>query len=210
MESQTVFGTKYVDEIVRWYRDGRGAMYVFQDANWNVTATVSHMTQPLDRIRTTPYGQPTFDVEVVNGDWDDDGDTDSADVDALLDCFSVGDTGDCRIFDYDDNGTINLNDYFDLRDGQCGCANVPRIVALRGARVEKSEVSGAVVGIGLQPAALCHGADHLTGWPRIVRRAGRVNQDRNLEAATGGMTETATGEMTETATGEMTETSDST
>ncbi len=109
-----MFGTQYVDEIVRWWRDGRGAMYVFQDANWNVTSTVSYMTQPLDRVRTTPYGEPTFDVEIVNGDWDDDGDTDSADIDACLDCFSVGDEGDCRIYDYDDNGTINLNDYFDL------------------------------------------------------------------------------------------------
>jgi hypothetical protein len=28
--TQTVYGTQYVDEIVRWWRDGRGAMYVLQ------------------------------------------------------------------------------------------------------------------------------------------------------------------------------------
>ena len=48
-----------VDEIVRYEKDGKGTMFVFQDANWNVTATVSYDAVPLDRIHTKPYGQPT-------------------------------------------------------------------------------------------------------------------------------------------------------
>ena len=65
--TQTVYGTRYVDEIVRWWKDRRGAMYVFQDANWNVTGTISYAAIPLDRIRTTPYGEPIFDAQRKGG-----------------------------------------------------------------------------------------------------------------------------------------------
>ncbi len=111
--TQTVYGTQYVDEIVRWWRDGRGAMYVLQDANWNVTSTVDYDGKVLDRVRLTPYGIATFDTETINGDYDGDGDTDSSDSTELSNCYGTA-TGACRIFDYDDNGTINLADLFDF------------------------------------------------------------------------------------------------
>jgi hypothetical protein len=31
-----------VDEVVRWSRDGRGVMFVYQDANYNVVATADY------------------------------------------------------------------------------------------------------------------------------------------------------------------------
>ena len=65
--TRTVFGTQYVDEVVRWSRDGRGVMFVYQDANYNVVATADYDGKVLERVRLTPYGQPTFDVETVNG-----------------------------------------------------------------------------------------------------------------------------------------------
>ncbi len=111
--TQTVYGTQYVDEIVRWWRDGRGAMYVLQDANWNVISTVDYDGKVLDRVRLTPYGIATFDTETINGDYDGDGDTDSSDNTELTNCYGTA-TGACRIFDYDDNGTINVLDTLDF------------------------------------------------------------------------------------------------
>ncbi len=88
-------------------------MYVLQDANWNVTSTVDYDGKVLDRVRLTPYGIATFDTETVNGDYDGDGDTDSSDSTELTNCYGTA-TGACRIFDYDDNGTINVLDTLDF------------------------------------------------------------------------------------------------
>jgi len=58
----------------------------FQDADWNVTSAVNYAAVPLDRVYTTPYGQPTFDTETINGDYDGDGDIDGADNFAFAGC----------------------------------------------------------------------------------------------------------------------------
>jgi len=136
--------------VVRWWRDGRGVMIVFQGerserpraatgkadrtsasgsragprgsehevsaqrANWNVVSTADYDGKVLERVRLTPYGQPTFDVETANGDYDGDGDTDSADYDTLLNTCWGNYSGACRIFDYDDNGVIAIGDIFDF------------------------------------------------------------------------------------------------
>ena len=54
-------------------------MFVFQDANWNVTATLNYDTVVVDRVHTKPYGEPTFDTYTINGDYDGDGDLDASD-----------------------------------------------------------------------------------------------------------------------------------
>ena len=60
-------------EIVRYERNGYGTVFVFQDANWNVTGTVNFAGDVLDRVHTKPYGEMILDAETVNGDYDGDG-----------------------------------------------------------------------------------------------------------------------------------------
>ncbi len=53
LDMQVIYGTRYVDEIVRYERNGYGTVFVFQDANWNVTGTVNYATYVLDRVLGT-------------------------------------------------------------------------------------------------------------------------------------------------------------
>jgi len=85
-----------------------------QRANWNVVSTADYDGKVLERVRLTPYGQPTFDAETANGDYDGDGDTDSADYNTLVNTCLWNYSGACRIFDYDDNRVINIGDIFDF------------------------------------------------------------------------------------------------
>ena len=65
LDSQAIYRRRSVDEIVRFEKNGQGTVFAFQDANWNVTSTMNYAAVPLDRIYTTPYGQPTFDAETI-------------------------------------------------------------------------------------------------------------------------------------------------
>ena len=112
LDSQVIYGTQYVDEIVRFEKQGKATMFVFQDANWNVTSAVNYAGVPLDRVYTTPYGQPTFDTETINGDYDADGDIDSADNLNFDTCNAAADppSGSCRVFDFDNDADIDAAD----------------------------------------------------------------------------------------------------
>ena len=120
LDSQVIYGTLQapalvafsIDEIVRFEKNGQGTMFAFQDANWNVTSTVNYAAVPLDRIYTTPYGEPTFDAVTINGDYDGDGDIDSADSLNFGSCDASGDppTGACRVFDFDNDADVDSAD----------------------------------------------------------------------------------------------------
>ncbi len=111
LDMQIVHGTQYIDEIVRFGKVGRGGMFVYQDANWNVTSAVGFSGIVLDRVTTTPYGQPTFDTHTVNGDYDGDGDLDASDDSQLNTCVIASTFPDtCRMFDYDLDGDVDTSD----------------------------------------------------------------------------------------------------
>ncbi len=112
LDTQVIYGTRYVDEIVRFEKQDYGTMFVFQDANWNVTSTVNYDAAVLDRLRTTPYGEPTFDAYTINGDYDGDGDLDSSDDSNLTTCKNGTQpvTGACRVLDFDNDGDVDTAD----------------------------------------------------------------------------------------------------
>jgi hypothetical protein len=112
VDMQIVPGTQYVDEIVLFRKKDFGTVYVYQDANWNVTSTTNLAGAVLDRISTTPYGQPTFDTYTIAGDYDADGDLDGSDDSQLTTCKNGTQpvTGDCRIFDFDNDGDVDTAD----------------------------------------------------------------------------------------------------
>ncbi|MEE9294774.1 MAG: RHS repeat-associated core domain-containing protein [Phycisphaerae bacterium] len=112
VDTQVIYGTRYVDEIVRFEHNGKGAMFAFQNANWNVTSTVNYDTVVLDRLHTSPYGEPTWDTETINGDYDGDGDLDGTDDSNLTTCKNGTQpvTGACRVFDFDNDGDVDTAD----------------------------------------------------------------------------------------------------
>ncbi|MCK6466527.1 MAG: hypothetical protein L6Q93_17040, partial [Phycisphaerae bacterium] len=103
---QVYHGTQYIDEIVTM-RLEKGYAVVYQDANWNTIATCDLAGRVLERVFTTPYGSPMIEPETFFGDYDGDGDVDSAD-DASLGsgqtCWGTP-TGACRVFDFNSDGT---------------------------------------------------------------------------------------------------------
>ncbi len=112
VDTRVIYGTRYVDEIVLFEKLRYGSMFVFQDANWNVTSTVNYDAVVLDRIHNTPYGEPTFDSYTINGDYDGDGDLDSTDDSNLTTCKNGSQpvTGACRVFDFDNDGDVDIAD----------------------------------------------------------------------------------------------------
>lgn len=112
LDMQVIPGTQYVDEIVRFEKQDHGTMYVTQDANWNVSSTTNQAGDVLERISTTPYGEPTFDTYTINGDYDGDSDLDSTDDSNLTTCKSGTQpvTGACRVFDFDNDGDVDTID----------------------------------------------------------------------------------------------------
>ncbi|MCC7290597.1 MAG: hypothetical protein IT449_00885, partial [Phycisphaerales bacterium] len=108
---QVYHGTQYIDEIVAM-RLEKGYAVVYQDANWNTLATCDLAGRVLERVFTTPYGAPIIEPETFFGDYDGDGDVDSTD-DASLGsgqtCWGTP-SGACRIFDFNQDGTLNASD----------------------------------------------------------------------------------------------------
>jgi RHS repeat-associated protein len=111
LDTQVIYGVRYVDEIVRFEKQDYGTMIVFQDANWNVTSLVNLAGTVLERVYTTPYGQPTFDTYTINGDYDGDGDIDPSDDSELTTCLSASPLPTaCLTFDYDNDGDVDAAD----------------------------------------------------------------------------------------------------
>ena len=109
---QVYHGTQYIDEIVAM-RLEKGYAVVYQDANWNTIATCDLAGRVLERVFTTPYGSPIIEPETYFGDYDGDGDVDSSD-DASLGsgqtCWGSNPTAACRVFDFNQDGTLNASD----------------------------------------------------------------------------------------------------
>ncbi|MCH8966428.1 MAG: hypothetical protein IID43_02000 [Planctomycetes bacterium] len=80
--------------------------------NWNVTSTVSFITDVLDRVHPSPYGELLFDAYTINGDYDGDGDIDASDDSNFTTCKNGSQplTGACRVFDFDNDGDVHAGD----------------------------------------------------------------------------------------------------
>jgi len=113
---QVYHGTRYIDEVVAM-RLPHGRAYVHQDANWNVTSLTDLTGAVLERYYYSPYGQMEVVAETYFGDYDGDGFVDSGDADDLCSngegcaCeFTASVSGDCRVFDFDCDGDLDVSD----------------------------------------------------------------------------------------------------
>jgi len=113
---QVYHGTRYIDEVVAM-RLPHGRAYVHQDANWNVTSLTDLTGAVLERYYYSPYGQVEVVAETYFGDYDGDGFVDAGDADDLCSngegcaCeFTADVSGDCRVFDFDCDGDLDVSD----------------------------------------------------------------------------------------------------
>jgi len=113
---QVYHGTCYIDEVVAM-RLPHGRAYVHQDANWNVTSLTDLTGAVLERYYYSPYGESEVVAETYFGDYDGDDFVDSGDADDLCSngggcaCeFTSSVSGDCRVFDFDCDGDLDVSD----------------------------------------------------------------------------------------------------
>ncbi len=191
LDMQIVHGTQYIDEIVRFGKVGRGGMFVYQDANWNVTSAVGFSGIVLDRVTTTPYGQPTFDTQTVNGDYDGDGDLDSSDDSQLNTCVIASTVPDtCRMFDYDLDGDVDTADETHFDALYPGSDVITRFF---GREKSKNGFPHAKHGLPVD-----FEGPFVSHWPRIyaIKLRTFIHRDRSSEISRSGNRPIGAGEFT--------------
>jgi RHS repeat-associated protein len=130
LDEQSIWGTQYIDELVRFEKQDYGTMIAYHDHNYNITSITNYAGDVLERISYTPYGQPTYDVATINGDYDGDGDIDSSDNTNFQSCDDGGSgvpvTGQCRVFDFDNDGDVDLTDFAQFQLKYTGSTEIYR------------------------------------------------------------------------------------
>jgi len=95
--------------------------------NWNVTATTNYGTFVLDRLFTTPYGEPTFDTQTQNGDLDGDGVHEPLDLLRLNQCAAGTEPSgtECRLYDLDSDSDVDCDDWTLFTNAWTGSGSPP-------------------------------------------------------------------------------------
>ncbi len=105
-------------------------MIAYHDHNYNITSITNFAGDVLERISYTPYGQPTYDVATINGDYDADGDIDSSDNTSFQSCDDGGSgvavSGACRVFDFDNDKDVDASDLSTFQTKYSGSTEIYR------------------------------------------------------------------------------------
>lgn len=140
---------------MRFEKQGYGTMYVFQDANWNVTSTANLNGVVLD---PSPYGQPLFETQPINCDYDGDGDCDSSDATSFAACKSGSQpvTGACRVCDFNNDRNVDATDEAFFNTYYPGSKEIYRIAARERrspqyCHVQASRTTAADITVRIQP-----------------------------------------------------------
>jgi RHS repeat-associated protein len=130
LDEHSIWGTQYIDVLVRFEKQDYGTMIAYHDHNYNITSITNFAGAVLERITYTPYGQPSYNVATINGDYDADGDIDSSDNTNFESCDDGGSgvavTGQCRVFDFDNDGDVDLTDFAQFQLKYTGSTEIYR------------------------------------------------------------------------------------
>jgi len=102
-----LWGTQYLDELVCLWVQKCYHMFVAHDANYNAIGLTDKTGNEVERYAYNPYGQVLVDQTSGRGDFDGDGDVDSADNTLLDNNKTQSPTEAQLLYDRDGDGDVD-------------------------------------------------------------------------------------------------------